>query len=230
MTPLQPTLSRGLSLFWCINALVFFLHVQAPGAPTLSTPTALLCGVASLCLALGSFQNYRWSLAAQLMWLFAEPIFLASQNLYYLVHPLGLCSKNLPIILLLLARDRLSIIRFAVALVWFTEGLFPKMLFQQQMELAMSSWFFQGWIEPSLSLYLIGAAQLISAPLALFSTWRWAQLVLLAQLTGLVLLPLLVLIYDPSYALFLFAPLFKNLPIFAATYWLASKPTNQGEA
>jgi DoxX-like family len=225
--PFKPLLYRSLALFWLLESVVFFASYTAPGAPPLSALSLAVLGALAFVLCLWCSFGVAWEVFcwAQMAWFTTEIVWFASQDWLYLAHPLGLASKNLPIILLLLIslskNPKRGWVEAAVALVWLTEGLFPKILFQQTMELSMAESFL-GWLLPaSLGLKLIGAAQIASGVLVLATPLR--RFILPLQLVALVALPLLVIAYQPTYALFWFAPLWKNLPIIAGTYWLITE-------
>lgn len=143
-----------------------------------------------------------------------------------LVHPLGILSKNVPIVALIWvaflvhrqgwtpASDKL--LRGGMAIIWLTEGLFPKILFQQRWELDFAA-AQAPWIDPSLLLYAIGSLQIASAILALVLRGNGLRALLGAQCAALLVLPLLVGVFSPDLFVHPFGPLTKNLPILAGT-------------
>lgn len=168
-----------------------------------------------------------WLMVAQVGAVAAFSVILAALEPRLLVHPFGILSKNGPFIALvvatwLVAREGWTpratwLLRGGMALVWITEGLFPKILFQEPMELAVVS---NSGLVPMAArtfLMLLGAAQLCSGVLALALQGRPLRWVLLAQVAALVALPALVSWQDPMLWFHPFGPLTKNLPIVIGT-------------
>lgn len=158
---------------------------------------------------------------------------LAWKEPLLLAHPFGILSKNLPLAALALARWRaasegwtpraLWTLRAGMAVVWLTEGLFPKILFQQPMELAVVQRSGLVPFDASHFLVLLGLAQLLSgiAALALKPTHpsqqRWLSWLLLAQAAALVVLPVLVSLDALELWVHPFGPLTKNVPLLLGT-------------
>lgn len=149
-----------------------------------------------------------------------EPLLLA--------HPFGVLSKNLPLLFVLwtaaaLHRDQAwtpatqRLLQVGVAVPWFTEGLFPKVLFQQPLELAVVSGSGLVPIDPGLFLTLLGFAQIAAAVATVTLRGRTLRLLLLGQAAALVLLPLLVSWQLPWLWVHPFGPLTKNVPILVGT-------------
>lgn len=146
-----------------------------------------------------------------------------------LVSPFGMLTKNIPFVAVVAVAYLLDtegwtpraerILRIGMAVIWITEGLFPKILFQQEVELAMvpamgipfAPWLFVG---------ALGVAQVISGVAALTLPRKWRAWLLLAQAVSLLLLPILVGFLAPHLWVHPFGPFSKNLPIFAGTYLL----------
>lgn len=173
----------------------------------LGRQTALLCGLQAA-MVLG----FTTILAV------AEPMLL--------VHPFGMLSKNLPLLLLVatafvVEREGWTpravwLLRVAAAVPWVTEGLLPKVLFQQQSELDVVRASGLVPFDAGRFLLLMGAAQVASGLLALRLRGRPLRGLLLCQAAALVVLPVLVTLDDPSPWVHPFGPLTKNLPILAA--------------
>ncbi|MCB0384762.1 MAG: hypothetical protein KDD43_05155, partial [Bdellovibrionales bacterium] len=152
---------------------------------------------------------------------------LAIHDPWLLAHPFGVLSKNLPLLLLIFllwkvphsgwSPSSLWLLRIAAALPWFTEGLFPKILFPQEMEIAIVAGSGLSPIAPENFLQFIGAMQVGSAILALTLKSSALRIVLLLQALGLVLFPILVGYQIPNMWFHPFGPFFKNLPVFIAT-------------
>ncbi|MBI3725322.1 hypothetical protein HY251_15425 [bacterium] len=158
---------------------------------------------------------------------------LACEQPALLVHRFGVLTKNVPIVALVLvswlieregwsARAR-WILRSGMAAIWITEGLFPKILFQGQDELAtvVASGLVPG--DPSRFLVFMGACQVASGIAALVLDGRALRMLLLCQAAALVFLPLLVSWQDPLLWVHPFGPMTKNLPILAGTILAARR-------
>lgn len=168
-----------------------------------------------------------WLMAAQVGGVAVFTVILAALEPSLLVHPFGLLTKNLPFAALvitvwLISREgwtprALWILRGGMALIWITEGLFPKLLFQQPMELAVVANSGLVPISAPLFLMLMGIAQVVSGVLALVLKGRWLRWLLIAQVSALVLLPLLVSWQQPLLWFHPFGPMTKNFPIIAGT-------------
>ncbi|GDX81660.1 hypothetical protein LBMAG42_34710 [Deltaproteobacteria bacterium] len=154
---------------------------------------------------------------------FAEPMLL--------VHPFGMLTKNLPMIGLILATRlvetegwtprALWTLRVGMAVVWLTEGIGPKMLFQQPLELVVvaNSGLVPG--DPGTFLFGLGVAQAISGVAALTLPRRAAAVLLAGQGLAVVILPLLVSWQDPLLWVHPFGPMTKNIPICVGS-WVAA--------
>jgi hypothetical protein len=167
-----------------------------------------------------------------------------------LVHPFGVLTKNLPLLavvgtIYLVEKNTVSLavarsaerapfannsaewtpratwlLRCGVALIWITEGVLPKIFFQQRMEIDVvtRSGLVASWIDPSLFLRLMGAAQAASGiAVLLLPGGRLLRLLLVAQVAALVVLPVLVSLPDLTVWVHPFGPLIKNAPIIAGT-------------
>lgn len=166
-----------------------------------------------------------------LVWLQVAPVLgftatLAALEPLLLAHPFGVLSKNLPFIALVLGAWRVAregwspralwTLRAGMAVVWVTEGLFPKLLFQQPLELAVVERHVSV-VPASTFLLAMGAAQLLSGVAALVLKGAPLRWLLGAQLAALALLPLLVSWHEPTLWVHPFGPLTKNLPILFGT-------------
>ena len=148
-----------------------------------------------------------------------------------LVSPVGVLSKNIPLLTALWAATLLAregwttrvlwILRGGVAAIWLTEGLLPKIFFQQEWELSMSASLIPA--DPSMVVGALGVAQAASGIAVLLLPWRPLRWLLFAQAAALVALPLMVSLQEPLLWVHPFGPLTKNLPIIAGTLILASR-------
>lgn len=154
-------------------------------------------------------------------------LILAALDPMLLVHPYGVLSKNYPFLALvavtwLVAREGWTtrvtwLLRGGMALVWMTEGLFPKVFFQQPLELAVVAGSGLVPMDPSAFLTLLGVAQLASGVAALLLRGTPLRLFVGAQAAALLVLPALVSWQDPSLWVHPFGPMTKNIPILFGT-------------
>ncbi len=176
----------------------------------------------------------RWSTALvvlQIGGMLTFTAILAYLEPMLLVHPFGMLTKNLPMIGLILAvrlvetegwsPRALWTLRIGMAVVWLTEGIGPKMLFQQPMELAVVANSGLGPGDPGTFLFGLGVAQAISGVAALVLPRRAAAVLLAGQGLAVVILPLLVSWQDPLLWLHPFGPMTKNIPICVGS-WVAA--------
>lgn len=190
-------------------------------------PAEGVLGVALLFRPIG-----RWSAALQIGAVACFTAVLAGLEPMLLVNPFGVLSKNLSFVLVVIAAYRLarespdaavddgataSLITAAAAAPWLTEGLLPKILFQQQVELAMAPALGLTFASPAVLVRCLGIAQLLSGVLALTLRGRPLRALLLLQAAALVVLPVVVGFADWVLWVHPFGPFSKNLPILAAT-------------
>jgi hypothetical protein len=145
-----------------------------------------------------------------------------------LVNPFGALTKNLPLLALLgtawlveregWTRRAVWLLRAGIASIWLTEGIFPKVGFQQAVELNMVTRC--GDLVPlpaATFLVLMGLAEAASGVLVLVLRGRPLRLVLGCQLAALIVLPLIAGGLLPELWFHPFMPLVKNVPIIAGT-------------
>lgn len=237
----QALLRWGVALVWLSTALLV-LHpaYRAEGEAWLARlglPSALMWATCAAELVLGS----RVALGAPtraLAWLqtvlvLGFSVILAVMEPLLLAHPFGVLSKNLPLLAVVWVGLRvheegwspatLWLLRIGMAIVWITEGLFPKILFQQASELAVvaGSGLVSG--DPGVFLAWMGAAQVLSGVAALALRGRLLLVLLACQLLALLVLPLLVSWQEPLLWVHPFGPMTKNLPILAGTLVLLAR-------
>lgn len=237
-------LRAGVAFVWLLTG-VLVLHpgyrqvgasvLQDMGLPVVLMPLTclgeVLLGLWVLLRPMG-----RALAALQVGAILTFTILLAVQEPMLLVDPFGRLSKNLPILACILAATlgreegwspRVRwILRLGVALPWFTEGLFPKLLFPQEIELAVvaGSPFSVG--DPRVFLGLLGALQVLSFFCALLLKGRWLRACLGLQALALLILPLLVSLELPSLLWHPFGPLTKNLPLLVGTLLVRRRCTS----
>lgn len=228
-------LKAGTASLWLTTALgvlhPYYRSVGHEWLARLGLPDGLMWATCAAELALGliilSLPPRWWLMAAQLGGVTVFTLILALLEPSLLAHPFGLLTKNLPFAALVITVWLISVegwtpralwvLRAGTASIWITEGLFPKLLFQQPMELLVVS--NSGLVPFSASLFLslLGLAQVVSGVLALVLRGRWLFFLLAAQVAALVVLPLLVSWQDPLLWFHPFGPMTKNLPIIAGT-------------
>lgn len=226
-------LKAGCASIWLTTALgVLHPAYRAVGhdfLARLGLPDWLMvvtcAGELALAVVLLARPPEAWLAALQAGAVVTFTVILAALEPMLLVHPYGVLSKNYPFLALvavtwLVAREGWTprvtwLLRGGMALVWMTEGLFPKVLFQQPLELAVVSGSGLVPMDPSTFLRLLGVAQLASGVAAL-ALRGWPLLALVgAQAAALVVLPALVSWQDPTLWVHPFGPMTKNLPILA---------------
>lgn len=158
---------------------------------------------------------------------------LAVADPWLLVHPFGMLTKNLPIVGLILAvrlvetegwtARALWTLRVGMAVVWITEGILPKILFQQPMELAVvvNSGLVPG--NPATFLTGLGVAQALSGVAALLLPRRAAAVLLVGQALAVIVLPSLVSWQDPLLWVHPFGPMTKNLAVCVGSFVAARR-------
>jgi hypothetical protein len=168
-----------------------------------------------------------WVTALQIMLVLGFTTILAILDPVLLVHPFGALTKNVPLLAVVCAawlleregwcRRALWLLRGGVAAIWITEGILPKVLFQQRGEVAVvaNSGLVPG--DPAMFLWWLGVCQAASGAAVLVLDGRPLRFVLACQAVGLVVLPLLVSYQNPLLWVEPFGPLIKNVPILAGT-------------
>lgn len=228
-------LKAGCASIWLTTALgvlhPFFRSVGHTWLSRLGLPDALMWLACLAELGLGvavlAARPSGHLAAAQLCAVAAFTAVLAALEPMLLVHPFGVLTKNVPFAALvaatwLVAKEgwtsrALWTLRAGVAAIWVTEGLLPKLLFQQPMELLVVE---QSGLVPFSApafLVLLGTAQAASGVAALLLRGAPLRWLLAAQAAALVALPVLVSWQLPELWFHPFGPLTKNLPILAGT-------------
>lgn len=154
-------------------------------------------------------------------------VLLAIADPWLLVHPFGMLTKNLPILGTIVAvrlietegwtPRAVTALRAGMAIIWVTEGLLPKVFFQQPMEVAVVANSGLVPMDPSTFLAGMGLAQAASGVLAMVLRGRPLIVLLALQCTALIVLPLLVSWQDPLLWVHPFGPMTKNVPILVGT-------------
>jgi len=145
---------------------------------------------------------------------------LAVLDPWLLVHPYGVLGKNLPLLAILACLAVVSrrgwtpaawrLLRWGMAVIWVTEGIFPDILFPQPDTVGV----------PASVLRVGGVAAVLAGVASLTLCGRWLARTYLAQMVGLVVLTVVPGLRDPLLWVHPFGPLTKNVPLLAGTFVL----------
>ncbi len=229
-------LRLSVATVWIATALLVFApsyrHIGGEYLGRLGLPEWLMYLACAGELCLGIWIAVRpptwWDSLLQIGGIVFFTAALAIAEPMLLVSPFGMLSKNLPMMMVIAAafyvgRDERVVsllLRVGVASIWITEGLFPKILFQQHIELEMARNSMLVWFDPALFVGLLGGAQVASGVLVLALSPGLFRKLLSLQIAALVLLPAMVVHHHPELLWHPFAPLIKNIPIVAASVLL----------
>lgn len=235
-TAAERLLRASLAFVWlATGALVLHPAYRAEGAAWLARmgvgPWLMVATCVGEVVFAGVVLARRTSLAlavAQTAPIAAFTVILAALDPWLLAHPLGVLSKNLPLVAMawtawLLAREGWSaraerLLAAGTAVVWITEGLFPKVLFPQPLEVGIIAWWGVSEATARTMIRVTGALQVASGVLALTLRGRPLRALLGAQLLALLVLPVVVTVPLPLLWVHPFGPLTKNVVILAGTY------------
>lgn len=240
-TQLTAVLRAGVAFVW-LSTGVLVLHplYRAIGASYLARlglPTWLMPATCVLEIGLGLWVAFGRASTLltllQISMVSSFTVILAALEPGLLVSPFGMLTKNVPIVAAVATAwwveregwsDRaLRLLRAGMAFVWLTEGLLPKIAFQQPEELLIASRSGLSFGHPGTLLVVIGLAQAASGVLALLASGRLLRVVLLLQAAALVVLPLVVSWQVPWLWFHPFGPFTKNVPIIFGTLALARR-------
>jgi hypothetical protein len=235
-------LDRSVAFVWlATGVLVLHPYYRAVGGAWLARlrlgPWAMwaTCGAeVALGLRLCFGPPRAWLVAVQLGAVGAFTLVLAVLEPTLLADPFGALTKNVPLAAVVgtawvVAREGWTararrLLRAGMAVVWITEGLVPKILFQQPHELEVVAGSGLVPMDPALFLRLLGAAQVGSGVAALLlPRGRLLRALWGCQLAALAVLPVLVSLHDPLLWVHPFGPLIKNVPILAGTLALVRR-------
>jgi uncharacterized membrane protein YphA (DoxX/SURF4 family) len=228
-------LGVGIASIWLLTGLlVVHPYFRAVGASYLDRwglPHSLMVATCVFEIVLGTWvlagRMTRFLAGLQLVLVVSFTVILAAAEPMLLVHPFGMLTKNIPILAMIVTAAlvdaegwsprALSVLRIGMAVIWVTEGLLPKILFQQDMELRVVAESRLVPMDPSRFLVGMGLAQALSGVLVL--VWRGAprRFLLAGQIAALVVLPLLVSWQQPLLWAHPFGPMTKTLPLVAGT-------------
>jgi hypothetical protein len=226
-------LCLSIAVVWLATGVAvlhpYYREVGAEYLAPLRLPLAVMIAtcvaeiILGLRVALG--RPATWVTGLQVVLIVGFTTILACSAPWLLVNPFGMVTKNLPLLAVivtawLVEREGWTprarwLLRAGVALIWITEGVLPKIFFQQEVELKIAANTMP--LDPHTTLFLIGICQAASGVLVLFLRGRPLQVVLVAQIAALVVLPIVVGFLDWHLWLHPFMPLVKNIPILAGT-------------
>ncbi len=224
-------LRAGIALVWLATGLLvlhpayrevgsFYLH-------RLGLPDWLMfvtCGLEVLLglrVLLGPAAT--WLAILQAAMILGFTAILAFLDPMLLVHPFGYLTKNVPLLAMigtawLLEREGWSVraywlLRAGIGLIWISEGLLPKVLFQQETELRLvaESGLMAG--DPGDYLFWLGLAEAASGVAVLMFPPRLMRIILACQIAALVVLPLAISWQHPELWLHPFGGMTKTVAI-----------------
>lgn len=176
-----------------------------------------------------------WMAPVQAAMILGFTLILAGTEPMLLVHPYGMLSKNLPLLAVIAVVARLPHegwservtrwLRGGMAIVWITEGLGPKVLFQLPLEIAVVAGSGLVPMDPSLFLRLLGLGQAASGVAAWILPPRAAAILCAMQCVAVVVLCALVSWQDPLLWVHPFGPMTKDIPILVGTAVLTWRHT-----
>jgi hypothetical protein len=222
-------LSTGLLVVVPYYREIGSYYLDRLGLPPLLMYATCLAEVAlGLRVALGPAAT--WLTVLQVGTIVTFSAILAVLEPMMLVSPFGFLTKNVPLLAVigtawLLEREGWTpraawLLRAGIGIVWITEGLLPKVLFQQEAELRIvaESGLVPG--DPGEFLFWMGLAEAASGLLVFALQGRPLRSLLACQLAAVVVLPILVSWHHPEYWAHPFGGLTKNVPILAGTWVL----------
>jgi hypothetical protein len=228
-------LGVGIASIWLLTgALVVHPHFRALGASYLDRwglPHGLMIATCAFEVFLGVWvlagRMTRLLAGLQILLIASFTAMLAAVEPMLLVHPFGVLSKNVPIVAMIVAAAlvdgegwtprALAVLRVGMAVIWITEGLLPKVFFQQAMELRVVAQSGLVPMDPSRFLVGMGLLQALSGVLVLVLRGFPRRALLAGQIAALVVLPLLVSWQEPLLWVHPFGPMTKSLPLIAGT-------------
>jgi hypothetical protein len=183
--------------------------------------------VLGLCVVFG--RSATWLTLLQAALIVGFSVILALLDPWLLVDRFGMLTKNLPLLALigtawLVEREGWTtraawLLRGGMAIIWITEGLFPKIFFvvdaERQTVTASGVPFGD---RPDVFLFFLGMAQALSGALALLLRGWLLRIVLVCQMAALIVLPLLVSRLQPELWWHPFGPFTKTVPILVGTW------------
>jgi hypothetical protein len=177
-----------------------------------------------------------WISALQALLILGFSAILAWTEPMLTVHPLGVLSKNVPLMAVIITAwlveregwsgRALWLLRGGIASLWIFEGLFPKILFQQPEELEIVTRSGIAADSADNVLRLVGIGELALGLAMLCLRGRSLKALLGIQLAALVVLPLMITLQEPRLWVHPFGPFTKNVPIIAGTIVIFRRAPN----
>jgi hypothetical protein len=219
------------------GVLVVIPEFREKGVPyldKLSLPHWLMYCTCAAEIALGLRvvlgRSTTWLTVLQVIVILTFSAILAIIEPILLVSPYGYLSKNIPLIAMiatawLLEREGWTrratwVLRAGIGVIWLTEGLLPKIRFQQTEELNLVPELGLTFVDPGEFLFWLGMAQALSGLLVLTLHGRLLRVLLACQLAALVALPILLSWHHWQHWVHPFGGLTKNMAILAGTWVL----------
>ncbi len=227
-------LRAGVAFIWLATGLaVLHPHYRAEGVKYLQplgmpdwVMVAACIGEVLLGLRVLLGRAATWLVLVQVAAIVAFTVILGVTHTELLWDPFGVLGKNLPLLAMLgtiwlLEREGWSprawwLLRCGMVLIWFTDGLFPCVVFQAR-ELREIVGPFVPFGDVGLLLRIVGVAQMLSAVAALVLRGRMLFALFVSYAVGLVVIIVLVTRYDALLWFHPFGPLTKNVSILVGT-------------
>lgn len=177
-----------------------------------------------------------WLTALQVAAITGFTVTLAVEEPRLLVDTFGVLSKNVSLLLFVIAAWLLQresiprtaqagwVLRFGLAFVWMWEGLFANALFQSATLRDVIRAAGLPLDNPGPLLVVAGVGEALGGAAILLLHGRPLRWLLLLQTLGLVLICVLVTNYDPLLWFHPFGPLTKNIPLLVGTLVLFNGP------
>lgn len=220
------------SIVWLCLGFLYFLN-NYPQLP--KQQIHLIFGGTFLLMAFYSAfkSNDKQYLKLQILILTLTSIFTIYVAPHSVISPFGLISKNIVWILFIYAswllfngksRSSLTLSKYTLAFIWLYEGLIPKILFQQEIEIDFLHFLkLTSHIAPSVLLSLIGAGEILLAILIMLSRNNVEKLIIKTQLFLLVAITILTSFKFLDLWLHPLGPFVKNIPIIGISIILLTK-------
>jgi len=230
-------LRAGLAFVWLATGLgvlhPYYRQLGAASLAPLGLPPWVMVVTCvgefllGLRVLLGRMDAWLASLQAVLILGFSVILTATQPELW--LHPLGLLTKNLPLLAIVVVLWRLDrrgwdalgewTLRAGMAVIWLTDGFAALFLYGLSLsELARLQAFVP--FDAATALRLLGGLAAASGVAALALRGRSRRIVLLVQLAVLTAVPVIASFADPLLWVHPFGPLTKNVPLLVGT-WIA---------
>lgn len=220
------------SLVWLCLGLLYFLN-YFPQLP--KQQIHLIFG--STYLLMSFFSIFKSSkiicLKAQILILILTSIFTVYIDPQTIISPFGLVTKNIVWIMFIYASwlhfnekssSSVTLSKYTLAFIWLYEGLVPKILFQQEIEIDFLHYLnLTNHIDPSVLLSLIGVGEILLAILIMLSRGDVEKLIIKIQFLLLIVITVLASFNFLDLWLHPLGPFVKNFPIIGISIILLIK-------